>query len=78
MNRWKTISAFARHSGTAIPSAFPALLGKAKWPKRFGPFISGLEKTLKANGLSFADVIKQNVYATDQNGCWNFKPSPTR
>ena len=24
-----------------------------------------LEKTLKANGLSFADVVKENVYATD-------------
>ena len=24
-----------------------------------------LEDTLKANGLSFADVVKENVYATD-------------
>ena len=24
-----------------------------------------LESTLKANGLSFADVVKENVYATD-------------
>lgn len=24
-----------------------------------------LEKRLKANGLSFADVVKENVYATD-------------
>jgi 2-iminobutanoate/2-iminopropanoate deaminase len=43
-------------SGTAASGEMPAAMGKV-----YGE----LKKTLAAHGLSFADVVKENVYATD-------------
>jgi len=43
-------------SGTAASGDMPAAIGKV---------YGDLKKTLAAHGLTFADVVKENVYATD-------------
>jgi 2-iminobutanoate/2-iminopropanoate deaminase len=39
--------------------------GKGEMPAAIQSVYEHLRKTLEANGLSFADVVKENVYATD-------------
>jgi 2-iminobutanoate/2-iminopropanoate deaminase len=43
-------------SGTAASGEMPVAIGKV---------YADLQKTLAAHGLSFADVVKESVYATD-------------
>lgn len=43
-------------SGTAASGEMPAAIGKV---------YGNLKQTLAAHGLTFADVVKENVYATD-------------
>lgn len=43
-------------SGTAAPGEMPAAIARV---------YGDLQKTLAAHGLAFADVVKENVYATD-------------
>ncbi len=40
-------------------------VGRGEMPKAVEQAYSNLRKTLEARGLGFADVVKENVYATD-------------
>jgi enamine deaminase RidA (YjgF/YER057c/UK114 family) len=39
--------------------------GRGEMPDAIKSVYSRLQKTLEQNGMSFADVVKENVYATD-------------